>query len=107
MGVTVLVFASVRAMAGWSAFAGCIIVIAVASGGVCGGMPLAFTIAQCHSWSGKRAKFKGVRKSVVDDGAADPFMRRSTVVSGCFWNDSCTGGDALPTIDGATAAGPR
>ena len=51
MGAMALEFTPGRATAGWAALAGCIIVIAVASGGVCGGMPLAFTIAQCHSWS--------------------------------------------------------
>ena len=79
------VFVSGTAAAGWSGSPGCVI---VASGEVCGGIPLALTIAQCQSWSGKRAKFKDVRKIAVVDGAADPFTRNSRVTSGCFWNES-------------------
>src|SRR5258708_37955222 len=48
-------------------------ILIVTSGGACGGMPFARTMAQCHSWSGKRAKFNGVRNVAVVDGAADPF----------------------------------
>src|SRR5579863_8304404 len=58
------------------------------SPGICGGTPFAFTIAQCHSWSGKSTKFKGVRKIAIADGAADPFTCNNSVTSGCFSSES-------------------
>jgi hypothetical protein len=58
------------------------------TGGVCGGIPLAFTIAQCQSWSGNKAKFKAVRNSAVAEGAADPLAFSMSVISGCLGCDS-------------------
>jgi hypothetical protein len=86
-GVSGVIFGS-SAAGGWLAASFCIIVIS--SGGACGGIPFARTMAQCHSWSGKRAKFKAVRKVAVVEGAADPFTCSSIVTSGCFWSESCT-----------------
>ncbi len=38
-----------------------------------GGTPLACMIAQCQSWSGPRAVSSAERKTIVAEGAAEPF----------------------------------
>src|SRR5580693_4744349 len=102
-GVTVFGVASGSA-AGWVAASPCMIV--VISGGAGGGIPFALTIAQCHSWSGKSAKFKGVRKVAVVDGAADPFACSRRVTSGCLWVESGACGGASLDAAGIIRAWP-